>query len=301
MKKTLKQAVLFVVTGLSVWAVACKKDSSSNVAGSTTSATTASAAATIAVTTSATSTDSVYVVQPCAKGGHRDTISQSSLPAGIGSYLNSNYAGYTFNKAFAVKDSSGNIVNYVSIIYYNNKPVALLFTVDGNFVKVLEQREPGDENGDGWHKGGRFGNRDGKHKDTIALSSLPATITTYMATNYPGDTLLKAARTEDSGYVIISANNGLYATVFTNTASFVSRTQLPQPHGKPQAIDEAGLPATVLAYLSATYPNYVFEKAFSITAAGTVKGYVVLVDANSTKYAVAFDASGNIVGAIPVW
>jgi len=304
MKTTLKPAALFAVTGLLLLAAACTKNISSNNDGTTSTSTTASVpatAATIAVAAGATSTDSVYVVQPCAHGQHRDSVSQSSLPGSIGTYLDSNYTGYTFTKAFAIKDSSGIVANYVVIIFYNDKPVALLFTATGSFVKVLEQREKGDMDGAGWHKGGRFCNRDSLHRDTIAVSALPSTIITYMTTNYPGDTLLKAAMTADSGYVVISANNGLYATVFNSSGSFVSRTQLPQPHGRPQPVAQSSLPAAALTYLSTTYPNYVFEKAFAISASGTTKGYVVLVDANGTKYAVAFDATGNFVGSTPVW
>lgn len=298
MMRKLRQAALFAVASLMVLAVACKKDVSSNTGSSSTSTV---AESVIAVATSATGEDSVYVIQHCDRGQHRDTVSQSALPGSITTYLTTNYAGYTFAKAFAVKDSSGNVANYVVIVYYNSKPVALLFTAQGSFVKVLEQREKGDLDGDGWHKGGRFGNRDSLHKDTVALTALPSAITSYMATNYPGDTLLKAARTEDSGYVVISANNGLYATVFNSSGSFVSHTQLPQPHGKPQPVAQSSLPASALTYLSTTYPNYVFEKAFAFSANGTVKGYVVLIDASGTKYAVAFDAGGTFIGAIPVW
>lgn len=64
-----------------------------------------------------------------------------------------------------------------------------MFDASGILVRVLEQREKGELNGKGWHEGGCFGNRDGHHRDTVAVSALPATIPSYFTTNYPKDTL----------------------------------------------------------------------------------------------------------------
>jgi hypothetical protein len=50
-----------------------------------------------------------------------------------------------------------------------------------------------------------------------------------------------------------------------------------------------------------TYPNYVFDKAFSVTVGGTLKGYVVILDASITRFAIAFDASGNFVQAKTIY
>lgn len=280
----------------------CNKNVSSGSTTTGTSSTTASlSSSVIAVTASATSADTIYVMQQCGKGQQRDSIAAADLPVAITNYLDTSYPGNTFNKGFAVKDSTGTIANYVVIIFYNGKPVGLLFGADGTFLRVLEQREPGDLHDRGWHQGGRFCNRDSLHHDTVALTALPVAITTYFASNYSTDTLLKAFLTADSGYVVISANNGLYATLFTASGSFVKRLELPRPPGKPQPLAQADLPATVLSYLDATYPSYVFDKAFSLSAKGVLKGYVVLIDANNTKYAIAFDANGKFISAVPVW
>jgi hypothetical protein len=255
----------------------------------------------IAVAASATTSgDSVYVINTCGPRAKRDSIAYSSLPAIVTSYISSNYSGSTFQKAFSVKDQAGTLQGYVVIINFNGNPVGLKFDAGGAFVQVLEQREGHDLLGGGWHKGGHFDNRDGRQRDTIAISTLPASITSYFAANYAGDTLVRASRTRDSGYVVISKNNGLFATVFNASGAFVSRVDLPAPHGKANSIDQSALPANVLSYLTTTYPNYVFNKAFSITVNGTVLGYCVVIEANSTKYAVQFDAAGNFVKAKPV-
>lgn len=245
-------------------------------------------------------TDSVYVMQNCGRGGHRDSVAATTLPATIETYLSANYAGYTFNKAFAIKNSTGTLTGYVTIIYFNDKPVGVEFDSAGNFVRVLEQREKGDLEGDGHHRGGRFEHRDGQQRDTIALVALDASITSYFSANYPADTLVKAFRNRDSSIVVLSRNNGIYVTVFNATGGFVQRSTVEHTRGKCQSIELSQLPSAAAAYLAQTYPNYVFDKAFSLTENGTVKGYVVIIDANNTKYAVEFDASGTFVRAITI-
>jgi hypothetical protein len=248
-----------------------------------------------------TAADSVYIMQSCTRREKREIVPESSLPSGITEYLTTNYAGYTFNKAFAIKSADLATTGYVVVIYYNDKPVGLQFDVNGTFVKVLEQREKGDFQGRGWHHGGRFDGREGKFKDTVALSALPSAVTSYITANYVGDTLVKAFKNRDSTLVVISKNNGLYATIFDASYVFQSRIQLPAKGGKHQDIAQSALPAAVQTYLQTTYPNYVFGKAFSITIGGTLKGYVVILDANNTRYAVAFDASGNFVQAKTIY
>jgi hypothetical protein len=250
----------------------------------------------IAVSVSAnTSGDSIYVVNSCSSHQKRDTIAFTSLPSAATTYLSTNYSGYTAQKAFAIKDAAGTIQGYVAIIQYNGNPVGLKFDAAGTFVQVLEQREGHDLIGKGHHEGGCFQDRDGRQRDTIALSALPSSVTAYFAANYASDTLVRASKTRDSGYIVLSKNNGLFATVFDAAGNFVSRVDLPAQKGKANSIDQSALPANALSYLTTTYPGYVFNKAFSITVNGVVQGYCVVIEANSTKYAVQFDAAGNFV------
>lgn len=300
------KALYFLVAVTAVF-TACKKEISGTT--DTTSATTSSTSSVIAVasnetstTGSSASTDSVYILQPCDHGSYRDSIAASDLPATITTYLDDNYSGYTFSKGFEVKDSSGTILNYVVIIYYNDKPVALLFDSSGNFVKVLEQREKSDLGGPGWHEGGRFCDRDGLHKDTIALSALPAAVLSYIADNYPEDTLIKAFQNRnDSSYIVISKDNGLFATVFDASGNFVKRISLPAPSGYAMNLAQGDLPDTILSYLDTTYPNYVFDKAFAVYRSNSLQGYVVIINANNTDYAVRFDSAGNFVAVRTIW
>ncbi len=295
-------------TILMLGVTSCKKEvSGSNGVDLTTSLATTATSSTIAVaingtaTNGGTATDSVYVISPCEKGQHRDSIAAADLSATIQSYLTTNYSGYSFLKAFAVKDTTGAVKSYVVIINYNGKPVALKFEADGTFSKVLEQRERGDMDGEGWHRGGRFDCRDGEHRDTVALNLLPTGIITYFNANYASDTLIRAFKTADSGYLVISKNNGIFATLYSSTGVFVKRVELPTPGGIKAKLAEANLPSAAINYLANTYPNYVLDKAFSVTVNGTLQGYVAVINANNTRYCVVFDASGNFVAAKTIW
>lgn len=293
------RTVYFLALAIGIGIFSCTK----NLSSSTSATSTTSTSSVIAVAVdSAGTTDSVYVIQHCAPGYFRDSIAASALPSAITSYLDTAYSGYSFLQGYVIKDSAGTVGGYVVIISYNGKPVALLFNADGTLARILEQREAGDLNGEGWHHGGRFHNRDGQHRDTVAISSLPSAIINYFTDNYPQDTLIKAFRNSDSGYVAISKDSGVvYATVFSSSGSFVKRLIIAAPGGQLAAIDQAALPSSILSYLTAAYPDYVFEKAFSLTADGSIPAYLVVIDANNTKYGLVFDSSGALLSVHTIW
>jgi hypothetical protein len=298
MKTKMNVRRAFYALTASFMLASCQK-SELNETTAPTNETTIAVAAVAPTTISGTTagTDSVYLVQACRRGEQRETIAESALPASVSSYIAANYSGATFHKAFAVKDAASVTTGFVVVLYYNDKPVGLKFDSAGSFVKVLEQRERGDLNGMGHHHGGRFEHRDGKQRDTIALNALPAAITGYFNANYATDTLVKAFRTKDNSVVVLSKNGGVFATVFNSANSFVKREQLPSKGGRHESIELAQVPAVAANYLAQTYPNYVFTRAFSFSQNSTVQGYVVVIDANNTKYAVEFDATGNFVKA----
>lgn len=300
MKTNIKSSVITILLILSVilFLASCKKETSAIIPVVSPTAVAALQAVSVGLNTSAS--DSIYVIHTCEADHHLDSISFAGLPATITGYLTATYAGYTFQKAYTVKDSSGNITGYVAIIQYNGNPVGLKFDASGNFVRVLEQREGHDLEGNGWHEGGRFNGRDGMHRDTVALTSLPATILSYFTVNYPQDTLIRAYKNLDSSYVVFSKNNGAFATVFDANGSLIRRVSLQTETGDEMSINISALPTAAQSYLSATYPNYVFDQAFSFSVNGVLSGYVVGIDANGTKYAVQFDASGNFVKAITI-
>lgn len=129
---------------------------------------------------------------------------------------------------------------------------------------------------------------------------MPAAVLSYFNTNYAQDTLVKAYKTHDSGYVVFSVDNGVFATTFNDRGTFISRMQLHDDKGKVAIVDQASLPDAIQSYLDATYPNFVFKQAFSFFVNGVVSGSAVCIEANGTKYAVLFDASGNFVQAFVI-
>jgi len=291
--------IIFSLFSFILFLASCNKENSK--ANTSTSQSAVSATRSIAVATGTTSNDSVYVIHTCAHDHHLDSISASGLPAAITDYLSANYSGYTFQKAYTDKDSSGTISGYVVIIQFNSNPVGLKFDASGNFINVLEQREGRDLTGDGWHEGGRFCNRDGRYRDTIHLAALPADILSYFTTSYPQDTLVRAYITRDSSYMVFSIDNGAFITVFNSNGTLIKRVEL-QSHfnGNVSTVTQAALPSAIQTYLSTTYPAYVFNEAFSFSENGVLLGYVVSLDANGTKYGIEFDASGNFVRAITI-
>ena len=307
MRKTIvSRGSMLLLSSVLLLIVSCKKEMSATSGTTSASNTSSSTASVIGIAVDSAGTDSVYLLQPCDRGYFRDSIGASALPDSIQSYLTINYPGYSFQRGFVIKDSAGNIGGYVVVISYNGKPVGLLFDASGKFKRVLEQRENGDLDGKGWHAGGRFCGRDGSHRDTLALTSLPSAISAYITSNYPGDTLIRAFRNQDSSILVISRDNGLFATLFSSTGLFIKRVSIVPPVElmNPlvvQSIAQDSLPANELNFLSTTFPNYVFESALSLSLNGQIHGYAVVIDANNTKYAIWFDSSGNLVAVLPIW
>jgi hypothetical protein len=243
----------------------------------------------------------VFAVGAYPPGGKKDSVTFASLPAAIGTYLTANYAGYTVQKTFKVFTAAGVADGYVVVILFNGKPVALRFDTAGTFVSVLKQCERHDMGaGPGWHPGGRFGDRDGQHRDTVAISALPAAVKTFFSTNYKTDTLLHAALNMDGSYSVISANKGLYITTVSATGTLLSRIQIsPRPDNHTAVAESALLPA-ITTYLTTAFPGYVFDKAFVEKAGTEVIGYDVFVTVNGTRHAILFDAAGRFVKNIPI-
>ena len=44
-----------------------------------------------------------------------------------------------------------------------------------------------------------------------------------------------------------------------------------------------------------SYPNYTLKKAYALSLGDVIKAYIVIIDANNTRYAIEFDASGAFV------
>jgi len=301
MKQLFKTPIALLAGAICVLLVtSCQKTAQNPSKTSSTSGIVTSAAfsSNQAIALSSSSGDTIYAVHICHPGSLADTVAASSLPDTVTNYLGANYSGYTFKVAFKIKDHSGTLEGYVVVIKYNSNPVALKFDANGIFVAVIEQQEGRDmHDGHGFHEGGCFGDRDGKHRDTISLSAMPSAVTAYFTTNYPNDTLKHAFVNRDTTYLVISKDTALYATTLKSNGTLIKRFKI-YPHViSHTTLAESALPASISTYLTTTYPGYVFENAFEVLLNGTAKGYVVVIEENTTQYAVEFDASGNFTHA----
>lgn len=83
--------------------------------------------------------------------------------------------------------------------------------------------------------------------------------------------------------------------MFSSEGTFIIRYELTSGRGNCEEIGESELPAAVATYLEASYPNFVFKKAFIRNTDDNLKGYLVFIDANNTKYAMEFDSTGSLV------
>lgn len=239
--------------------------------------------------------DSVYVIYPCEIDLLRDAIPASALPLSIQDYQTENYEDFNQLNAFTVSDAESNLKGYISIIRFNNKPVALEFGLDGIFKKVLEQREWADLDNDGWHTGGLFEDRDGTNRDNIDPYMLPDEIKNYLSANFPEDSLLKAFRTKEDAYLVITKNNGGYAHVFNGNLEPQKHLALCGGSCQLEDIEKSNLSSTILNRLSNTFPNHVFNKADLMTMGSSNMGTLVLINANNTRYAVTFNSNGNML------
>ncbi|MBN8821635.1 MULTISPECIES: PepSY-like domain-containing protein [unclassified Spirosoma] len=152
-----------------------------------------------------------------ATGPHSVTVvDAASLPTAITTYITTNYAGATIKEA--LKDSSG---DYAVAIVQNNILKLLVFKADGTFVKEADARKRGHRDsthhmpGDSLHhpKGDSLNHPKGDSlhhpkptgpiATTVAVSSLPAAITTYINTNYAGATIEKVVQdAKSSDYIV---------------------------------------------------------------------------------------------------
>ncbi len=301
MNSLIKKNILFLAISAIAF-TACKKTETAN--DNLDSAIEQSGAIAISTTSSvvglnSTLTDSIYAIGAHPRFSNKTSVTAANLPSAITTYLSTNYTGYTFIKAFSITlKTSTTVDSYVVGINFNGKPVAIRFTADGTFSKILELREGGDmKRGRDHHVGGCFDQRDGKQRDSIAVSALAVGIKSYMTTTYPLDTLKAAWINKDGSIIVLSKNLKFFSNVFKIDGTFIKRTEMPTKPGKDAQIAQSALPANVLTYLNTTYPNYVFKKAFSAKENGVIKGYLVIIDASLTKYAVLFDATGVFVNA----
>lgn len=216
----------------------------------------------------------------------RDSLTKvdvASLPAAITGYITTNYAGATIN--YAAKDDKDNILVAIT---QNDDRKALLFNADGSFNKELSLR------GRGGHGGGPGRGR-GSHRDSltkVAVATLPASITSYISTNYAGATVQMAALDATRGYLVMIVQNDQRKTLVFNTDGSFKEELQRRLRGNFTKIDVATLPAAVTSYVSTNYAGSTISQAGKNTAGQFV---VFVKPASGRDVALLFAADGAFV------
>jgi hypothetical protein len=239
--------------------------------------------------------DSIYVMYSADGELFRDEIPAITLPTAVQQYQTENYQQNDQLSAYTISDKDGNLKSYVSIIRYNERPVALEYNFLGTFKKVLEQREWADLDNEGWHIGGLFEDRDGNNRDVVNLNLLPDEIKNYMTNNYPDDIIVRAFQTKEEAKIVISKNNGGFANVFNKNLELQKHLSICDANCQLEDIEKSNFSTNLLKNLSNTFPNYIFDYADKMNVNGVSMGNLIFINANNTRYAVTVDVNGNIL------
>jgi len=133
--------------------------------------------------------------------GNRDSLNKiavASLPAAITSYITTNFASATINAAVNDPDRG-----YIVMITQADGRKALLFTTSGAFVQEIV--------------------RGFKDYTLIKTSELPASVTSYISTNYAGSTIKVAGKSSTGQFKVLiqTANSGPAELLFAADGTFV--------------------------------------------------------------------------------
>lgn len=132
---------------------------------------------------------------------------------------------------------------------------------------------------------------------SIEIASLPATITTYINTNYAGSTI-KFAGKDEKGQIIVgvSLNSVETGLLFDANGVFVQALTHYGKKAKLTEVDIATLPASVGAYVTANYAGYTVKKAGK-----DADGNLLVGIKNDTGHKVLkFDSTGKFVEELAI-
>jgi hypothetical protein len=152
-----KQLLLLLMAVFGLYMVACQSQDATPSSDGDLEAIQVSAARTAADSTTKTK---------CK--GKLTPIDSTALPSKVISYITTNYAGAQVK--FAATDSLG---QYVVGISLNSTHTGLLFDASGNFIQIIE----------------KYGKK--AKLTAVDITTLPASVTSYVTTNYSGYTIKK--------------------------------------------------------------------------------------------------------------
>ena len=215
----------------------------------------------------------------------------SALPTTAKSYLSTIFSGYSITSATTALVNGATV--YEATVVKGTDEQTVVFNGAGAYMG-LEIR-----GAHGHHCGGLNGG--------FSIDSLSSTIKTYIATNYPGDTIKRAERrTRDSvtTYAVLIDNGTrvkvliFSATgVFLRESTFVGGGHRGGGHGGGRGHDDQisidSLPQSIPLYITATYVGYTIQRAEKERNRSTgVITYEVAITSGTTRKILIFDATG---------
>jgi hypothetical protein len=200
----MKKLLFMLTAAMGLFVASCKQgDVTPSSSDDILDAVSASAARTAAVSDTATK-------KVCK--GNITSVDPAALPSAITTYISTNYAGASIK--FAGKDAVG---QYLVGIEKDTVRTGLLFDANGVFIKAMVH----------YAKQSKL--------TEVAVTALPAAITTYISTNYAGYTI-KRAGTDASGNYLVgildSAGTTRVVLQFTSAGVFTAVKEVPPHQGK---------------------------------------------------------------------
>lgn len=211
-------------------------------------------------------------------------IATTDLPAAVTSYITATYAGATVD--YAAKDDTG---NFLVGITQNGTRKSLLFNADGSFNKEFAHRSGG--------PGGPKGPGHGRDSITqVAITDLPAAITSYITANYAGATINVAAKDANRGYVVMITQNDVKKALLFNLDGSFNQEVVRKIKMDYSIIEASTLPANVTSYITTNYAG----SSVKLAAKSSSGAYKVFIQTSAGKLIeLSFAADGTFVQARP--
>lgn len=213
-----------------------------------------------------------------------DDSTKVTLPDAIKTYLNTNYAGYKFEKIAVGKDANG-AVSYKVLIEYKDQKVTLLFDATGTLVATFTEPK---------------GQKSGKTPKTYSatLTDLPANIQSQLSGyDFVGAVIKTNSDATKTYFVAAKKGEVLYELTFDNNGVLTktNEVKLKLPKLSDKYLSESDLPQVIKDYISSNYADWKFEKGVVVTKDSVVSNYIVAISKSGKYTTLTFDGSGKII------
>lgn len=148
---------------------------------------------------------------------------------------------------------------------------------------------------DSSNTGGKHGHGKKHNMTEIAVTALPANVTSYISTNYVGSTVKRAAQSDSGKYAVhIVLTDSTHKGLLFDAAGVFIKAFSGKGHSG-EKIDIATLPTSITSYITA---NYVGSTIKGARKSSEGKYGVMITKADGTKIMLGFDAAGGFLNEL---